>query len=70
MTGAIDGKHVVIKKPNNSGAQFYNYKGTFSTVLLALADAKYRFIYISYGSYGHESDAGIFERFKIKFILF
>lgn len=57
---AIDGKHVRIRSPSNSGSLFYNYKDYFSTVLLAMVDANYKFIVVDIGSYGKEGDSGIF----------
>lgn len=58
--GALDGKHIRIKAPSNTGSQFYNFKGFFSIVLFAAVDAHGRFIFVDVGSNGKASDSTIY----------
>ena len=67
--GAIDGKHIAIKKPPLSGSEFFNYKGFCSIVLLGLVDAEYKFLWASIGSNGSASDAGIFNDCSLRVAL-
>lgn len=67
--GAIDGKHIRLTKPANSGSLFYNYKHYFSIVLLAVVDSNYKFVFVDMGAYGKESDSTIFRNSKLYEVL-
>ena len=56
--GAIDGEHVVMQAPSNSCSLYYNEKGTFSLVLVAIVDPNYFFQVMDVGGYGRTCDSG------------
>lgn len=65
VVGALDGKHIQIQCPKYGGSDFRNYKGFHSTNLMAICDAKYRFLWCDIGSYGRDNDAAVFGRSEI-----
>jgi hypothetical protein len=64
--GAIDGKHIALKKPAKSGSTHHNYKGFCSIILLAVVDGNYNFMWASVGADGTASDTGVFNRSSLK----
>ncbi|XP_034093370.1 uncharacterized protein LOC117560564 [Gymnodraco acuticeps] len=64
--GALDGKHVAVTCPWNTGSEYRNYKGFFSIVLMALVDADYKFLWIDVGSDGSSNDASIYNGSELK----
>ena len=54
------------QEAQKSGGEYFNYKGYFCLVLLALVDADYMFLWVNVGASGASSDAQIFNRSKLK----
>ncbi|XP_023222917.1 protein ALP1-like [Centruroides sculpturatus] len=64
--GAIDGKHVQIICPKQSGSAYYNYKGIYSVVMMAIVRADLSFIYVDAGTNGRQSDSSIWNASNLK----
>jgi hypothetical protein len=59
--GSTDGKHVIICCPPKSGSDYFNYKKDFS-ILFAVVDSNYNFLYIDVGTNGRANDASVFSK--------
>ncbi|CAH1969829.1 unnamed protein product [Acanthoscelides obtectus] len=62
--GSIDGKHICLQAQINTGSDYFNYKGFFSIVLLAIVDAT-----IALRCQGRLSDGGVFANTTFKKLL-
>ena len=60
--GAIDGKHIVMQPPGNSGSYCYNYKHTNFIVLMAVAGPNYECLYYDIGTNGRVNDGGVWNK--------
>jgi hypothetical protein len=67
--GAMDGKHVRVMKPPNSGSTFFNYKNYFSVNMLGVCDADYKFLFLEVGGQGRLSDGAIWNSSRMKTAL-
>lgn len=56
---AVDGKHVDIVAPPNSGLYFFNYKGSHSMVLMAIANTRHEFLLCDFEVHGRVSYRGV-----------
>lgn len=65
----MDGKHIVIRNAPHSGSEYFNYKGTYSIILLALVDANYCFRYFDVGTNGRANDAAVFAKSSLNAAL-
>ena len=60
--GAMDGKHIVMQPPGNSGSYYYNYKHTNSIVLMAVAGPNYEYLYYDIGTNGRVNYGGVWNK--------
>lgn len=67
--GSLDGTHIPIAAPDDFPDDYWNYKSYHSIVLMALVDAKGKFIYVNIGRPGKANDATIFNECSLKEII-
>lgn len=66
--GVMDGKRFLVAKPPNTGSEYYDYK-TNHSIMLALVDADYKFMYVDVGAQGRASDSGVWDQCNLRTYL-
>ena len=69
MESMYNGNVYLIQDHNFNNFYNFNYKSSFSTVLLALVDADYKFLYVDVGFNGRISDGGVFRNSSLSSTL-
>ena len=67
--GALDECHMKVSPPKEFVVDYFCYKQFYSTVLLAMCDHAYRFLYIDVGSPGRNNDAAVFHKSTVLLLL-
>lgn len=67
--GALDWCHIEVAPPKDHAADYYCYKGLYSTVLLALCDNASRFLYVSVAAPGRNNDTNVYARSSLSTLL-
>ncbi|XP_046568859.1 uncharacterized protein LOC124277252 [Haliotis rubra] len=49
--GALNGKHVAIRKPAKNDSLYHNYKGFFFVVLVVFVGGNHKFLWVDVGAY-------------------
>ena len=67
--GGVDGKHIVLQQPKNSGSHYRNYKGSDSIILMGMVGPEYEFLFADVGMNGRNSDGGNWSQSPLKLAL-
>ncbi|KAL1436850.1 hypothetical protein MTO96_049247 [Rhipicephalus appendiculatus] len=67
--GALDGCHFPVSPPKENASDYYNYKGWYSVILLALVDHNYMFRFINVGSPGRCHDAHVYHQSSLSRLI-